>query len=287
MARSMKLLPSPMQAKLAVVTPSHFDPTAVAVRYAVQSRLEAWVLPEGTVPESVPHDAAAQHLKLLLEAWAARTAPQVLVARNLALRWLEEEPRVGIDPDVCVLDPAPPEGKELSSLCLWKQGHFPPSLCIEVVSRNHPHKDYTEIQDRYALVRTRELIVFDPLLAGPVALGGPFLIQLWRRDALGMLERVHASDQPVFSEVLDAWLQPTRTLLEIADDRAGKRRWPSWEEQARTWEARAEKERAEKEREREEKEREREEKERERAARLELERLLAEARAANGKPPKR
>jgi hypothetical protein len=234
------------------------------------------------VPESIPHDAAAQRLKLVLEVWASRLGRPCVIARNLAVRWLEANPRVGIDPDVCVLDPPPPGASELSSLCLWKPGHVPPSICFEVVSRNHPHKDYAELQDRYALVSTRELVVFDPFLAGPSALGGPVLLQLWRRDRVGMLERVHAGDSPVVSEALGAWLVPTAKTLEIADDRDAVRRWLPWEELALEEQARAERERAEKERERAEKERERAEKERERAARLELERRIAEIEAKVG-----
>jgi hypothetical protein len=258
-----------MHAKLrAIVSASRPDVAAVAVRYPVRSRLEAWVLPEGTVPESIPHDAAAQGLKLLLQAWAARGPRPRTVARNLAIRWSETAPKIGIDPDVCVLDPPPPNVEELSSLCLWKTGHAPPSICFEVVSRNHPHKDYGELQDRYALVKTRELVIFDPLLAGPRSLGGPVLLQLWRRDALGILERVHAGAQPVLSEVLGAWLHANEGSLVISNDEEGLDRWPSWEEQLRLQLAETERERAEK-------ERERAEKERERAARLELERRLA------------
>jgi hypothetical protein len=263
---------------------------AVGVRYPVQSRLDAWVLPEGTVAESIPHDVAAQRLKSLLEVWIAQGGRPRIAARNLAIRWLESAPQVGIDPDVCLLEPPPPEVSELSSLCLWKPGHLPPSICFEVVSRNHPHKDYTELQDRYALVGARELVVFDPLLAGPRAFGGPVLLQLWRTDALGVLERVYAGSEPVLSEVLGAWLHPSRTALDIANDREGVDRWHTWEELKDLESTRAERERiakereraekererAEKERERAEKERERAEKERERAARLELEqRLLA------------
>jgi Putative restriction endonuclease len=272
-----------------VVTAMRSEVPGVAVRYPVQTRPDAWVLPEGTVPESIPHDAVAQRLKLLLEVWAARLARPATVARNLAVRWLETSPSVGIDPDVCVLDPPPPGVNELGSLCLWKPGHAPPTICFEVVSRNHPHKDYSEIQDRYALVGTRELVVFDPFLAGPKSLGGPLLLQVWRRDRFGVLERVHAGDSPAASETLGAWLIPTTTTLEIADDREGNRRWLNWEElavaeQAATERERAEKERerAEKEHERAEKERERAEKERERAARLELERRIAEIEAKVG-----
>jgi hypothetical protein len=107
------------------------------------------------------------------------------------------------------------------------------------------------------------------LLAGARVHGGPLLLQLWRRDPLGLFERVAGGDQPVFSEVLGAWLVPTQTTLEIADDREGLERWPTWEDQMLA-------ERAEKERERAEKERERAEKERERAARLDVEQRLAQ-----------
>jgi hypothetical protein len=203
----------------------------------------------------------------LLEVWAERLERPCRVARNLAIRWLEASPRIGIDPDVCVLDPPPPDVDELSSLCLWKPGHAPPSICFEVVSRNHPHKDYAELQDRYALVRCKELVVFDPFLAGPSALGGPVLLQLWRRDRVGLLERVHAGDSPVVSEVLGAWLVPTSTTLEIAADHAGTQRWLTAEELAR-----------------DDANRERAEKERERAARIELERQLA---ASRRKPAKK
>jgi Putative restriction endonuclease len=263
-------LPSNMTAGLA----------AVSVRYAVRSAPEAWVLPEGLVPESIPHQAAAERLKLLLDAWSARTERNVRIASNLAVRFLENTPSVGIDPDVCVLEPPPPNADDLSSLCLWKPGHVAPPLCFEIVSASHPYKDYATIQDRYAALGTRELCVFDPLLAGPVALGGPVALQMWRRDAMGLFERVHFSDEPAYSVGLEAWLHPAGRMLEIADDPQGRHRWPSGEERERAEKEREraekERERAEKERERAEKERERAEKERERAAREALERRVAE-----------
>jgi hypothetical protein len=253
-----------MHATLVAVTRS--PAAAVSLRYAVDKIPEAWVLPEGTVPQSIPHDTVAEYLKLVLLAWAARTSRPVKIARDLAIRWLEQMPQIGIDPDVCVLQPPPPGAEDLASLCLWKPGHYSPPLCIEVVSANHPHKDYASIQDRYALIGTRELVVFDPLLVGPPSLGGPVALQLWRRDELGIFERVHFADEPVYSRVLEGWLVPRDRLLCIADDPRGERLWLTGEES----------ERAEKERERAEKERERAEKERERAARQDLERRVRE-----------
>lgn len=236
-----------------------------SVRYAVVSRLKDWVLPEGTVPESAGHDAAAHHLRLLLEAWVAtrqEREPEALpvqIARNLAVRWLEAAPAVGIDPDVCVLCPPPPEGSEVDSLRLWARGHFPPLISFEIVSKNHPHKNYSAVHERYAAMGTVELVVFDPLLAGPRSLGGPVALQLWRRDEADTLERIHFGPGPAYSEVLGAWLHRRGNLLAITHDEEGKVLWLTPEEHERA-----------------QKERERAQKERERVARLDAERRLAE-----------
>ncbi len=208
-----------------VILPVMLPPATVSIRYPVRPSLEAWVLPEGTVPEAPIHDEVAEALKLLLRAWANRLPGDVRIARNLAIRWLEDHPTTGIDPDVCVLAPPPEDLDELGSLCLWKAGHTAPTLCFEIVSKNHPHKEYVAIQDRYAAMGTHELVVFDPLLAGPKSLGGPVALQLWRRDTSGAFERVHFGAAPVYVEALDAWVIADGRALFIADDRAGKRRW--------------------------------------------------------------
>lgn len=206
----------------------------VALRYAVRPDQDSWVLPEGKVPESVPHDHAARRMADVLRSWADSLERPVRVARNLAIRWLEKAPQIGIDPDVCVLDPAPAEFESLGSLCLWKPGHFPPAICFEVVSPNHPHKDYKDVHERYAAIGARELVVFDPLLAGPASLGGPLKLQLWRRDACGAFERVAAGDGPVASDVLGCWIsaQDGRELV-FSADRTGEQRWLTAEERER------------------------------------------------------
>lgn len=208
-----------------ILAPSMQTRATVSVRYPVRMTPAAWVLPEGTVPEAPIHHVVAHRITLLLEAWAARQGRDLRVLRNLALRWLEEYPRTGIDPDVCLLDPPPPNLDEVASLCLWKPGHVPPSICFEVVSVNHPYKDYSVLQDRYAALGTHELIVFDPLLSGPVSLGGPVSLQVWRRDIAGGFERIHFESSPAYSQTLDAWLIPEGRTLHIAQDRAGQRRW--------------------------------------------------------------
>jgi Putative restriction endonuclease len=231
-----------MQGILAVMLP----PATVSIRYPVRVSPEAWLIPEGTVPEAPVHDEVAETLKLLLKAWAARSPTELRIARNLAIRFYAEDERVGIDPDLCVLAPPPPDLDELGSVCLWKPGHTAPTLCIEIVSLNHPNKDYVAIQDRYAALGTHELIVFDPLLAGPKSLGGPVALQLWRREEGGSFDRLCFGNEPVYSEVLDAWLVPQGRRLIIADDRAGNRPWltDAGESRVEAERARAEAERA-------------------------------------------
>jgi Putative restriction endonuclease len=260
----------------------------VSVRYPVPTTPAAWVLPEGTVPESPVHHDVAHRLTQLLEGWAARQKEPVRVLRNLAVRWLEEHPRTGIDPDVCVLAPPPPDLDACGSLCLWRAGHVAPPLCFEIVSINHPYKDYVALQDRYAALGTRELVVFDPLLAGPRFLGGPVALQVWKRDVSGALERVHFGNGPAYSDVLDAWLLPEGRKLELADDRAGVKRWltPAERAQADAERAQADTERAQADAERAQADAERAQAdaERERARSEDLERRLRELeRKANGR----
>jgi hypothetical protein len=243
---------------------------SVSIRYAVAAKPDAWVIPEGPVPEATAHDAAVLRVYLLLRAWAEARG-DCRVARNLALRWLEQHPRTGIDPDVCVLSPAPEDFDDLTSLRLWECGRTPPPFCVEVVSGSHPYKDYLEIHERYAALGTFELLVFDPLLFGPKALGGPVLLQLWRRDPTGAFERVYFGNDPVFSQALDAWISVDARELVISNHRDGRDRWLTAEERLQ---AETERLHSENERERAEKERERAEKERERAAREDLERRL-------------
>jgi hypothetical protein len=225
----------------------------IELRYTVRTPEDAWAIPERPVPESIPHNAAVHYLYCVLSFWASRSEKPVFVARNLAIRWLEERPNVGIDPDLCVLDPPPPAVDTLSSLCLWKPGHVAPRVSFEIVSASHPYKDYVAVHERYAAHGALELVVCDPELHGPESLGGPVALQVWRRNELDAFERQYAGPGPVFSHQLGAWISIEGGLPRIAGDRDGAERWPT------------------------EAEFERAEAERARAGRLELERELADS----------
>ncbi|HEU4539183.1 MAG TPA: hypothetical protein VFS00_33915, partial [Polyangiaceae bacterium] len=164
-------------------------------------------------------------------------------------------------------------------------GHAAPKVALEVVSAGHPRKDYGQALEKYDDSGTGELWVFDPLLAGPAAGGGPHRLQVWARDGRGRLVRQYAGEGPARSPYLGAWLVVVEggQRLRLADDPAGRRLWPTAEEAER---AAKEAERAAKERALAAKEAERAATEAERAAKeaalAELARLRAELEALRG-----
>ena len=207
---------------------------SAVVRYEVPGFAERWTLPEEPVPESAWHDACIELLRALFLAWIARTARNAAVYRNLAIRVRSDRPKVGFDPDLCLIDPVPPEGNELDSLKLWRPGHSAPALVVEVVSPNHPTKDYAEIPEKCAAAGVGELVVFDPKLAGPRTGGGPHLLQIWRHAESDSFVRLHASNAAGFSPLLGAWWTPVEggQRLGIADDAGGNKTWLTVEQAA-------------------------------------------------------
>ncbi len=213
----------------------------VRLVYEVEARDDEFLLEEETMPETPIHDQAIQLLVLLLQAWAARVGRDVLVARNLACRTDPADVRRGVDPDVCVIEPPPPDLDTLTQLRLWEPGHVAPWLAIEVVSESTADKDYQKAPVSYARLGTQELWIFDPKREGVGEMGGPYRVQVWRRER-DRMERVYAGEGPAWSEGLGAWLVVVDggRKLRLAGDEAGTQLWPTAAEQER-----AERERAE------------------------------------------
>ncbi len=209
--------------------PSRPTPRRARLAYDVERHYDDWTLTEETVPESRSHDLTLDLLKALLAAWAVRAGRNAQVGRNLAVRWEEERPNVGADPDLYVVEPPPPEGDDVESLRLWTPGHHPLLLAVEVVSASNATKDYGAAPNKHAAAGTRELWVFDPKLCGPKSHGGPVRIQVWARlgDDDDTFRRVYAGDGPVQSPSLGGWLFAVDEgqRLRIADDREGTRWW--------------------------------------------------------------
>ncbi|MDO9022024.1 MAG: Uma2 family endonuclease [Deltaproteobacteria bacterium] len=172
---------------------------------------ERWVLQDGvTMPESREHEKTCALLKEILLAWIARTGRDAGAGGNLAVRWDREHPTIGVDPDVYLVEPAPP-GRTLKSLRTWEKGHHPPRVGVEVVSEDSGEKDYVDGPQRYAASGTRELWVFDPERFGSANVGGPWVLQVWRHTKAGAFRHEYAEDgsrTPTSSA--HGWWSPTQ-----------------------------------------------------------------------------
>jgi len=221
-------------------TPSDPPERGARLSYRIEDFSDDWIIPEEIpAPESAWHDGCLELFKALLVAWAERTAQDAAVFRDMAIRPKQGKPRVGFNPDVCLVSPAPPGAHELESLRLWEAPT--PRLAFEAVSPSHPYKDYVIVPEKCAVTGVEELIVFDPLLAGPRAGGGPWLLQVWQRPPEGGLERVYAGGGAARSAVLGAWLVPdgAEHRLRVAARSDGGEPWLTKEERAVEAEARA------------------------------------------------
>jgi len=187
---------------------------------------EHWYLSDGF---NMPITAAAQRredtVQQTFEAHLARTSIDASILANVALRWDQAHPGVGVDPDVMWLEPALPD--TLRSVLTWERGVGVVRVAVEVVGRDTAHKDYQQGPAKYAASGTRELWVFDPDGYGRTETGeGPWTLQVWRKTRSGF-RRVYAGDGPVRSTELDAWLVVQGDLLRVSDDREGTRLWPT------------------------------------------------------------
>lgn len=203
------------------------SPAGILVGHRVTGFSERWTIGDVPVPEREWHYDATGLFQALIKHWIARTGKDAAAFCNLAIRVDRDRPQVGMDPDLAFVTPAPPDTGKLSSLRLWEPGHAVPALVLEVVSPGHPYKDYAETPDRCAALGVRELILFDPMRAGPKTFGRPSLVQIWRRTEVGAFLRVESTDGAAFSEVLGAYVIPDEAScrLRIADDDAGERPW--------------------------------------------------------------
>jgi Uma2 family endonuclease len=225
---------------------AHRSPRRIHLRYEVEPYPEDWFIEDDEkVPQSRPHHLRGNRLVDLFRGWKERHGRDVQVGKELALRWDESTPRVGVDPDVYIVEPPPPEGDDVMSLRTWETGHYPPLLAVEIVSKSRPDKDYKRAPLRYAASGTEELWIFDPELYGPKMpaslegppgpLEGPFRLQVWRRDEEGAFNRVHAGEGPAWSSAVGGWVfvvDEGRSLA-LADDKAGTAWWKTPEERER------------------------------------------------------
>ncbi|MCC6553437.1 MAG: Uma2 family endonuclease [Polyangiaceae bacterium] len=145
-----------------------------------------------------------------------------------------EHPQYGLDPDVYMVEPPPPEGAELMSLLLWQPGHVAPKLAVEIVSPGHPTKDYVIAPEKYAVSGVGELWILDARLEGPSKKGGPYAIQVWRRQEEGLFAQVYAGAGPAWSPAVQGFIQLLQdsAWYALSTDREGAERWLTEKEAA-------------------------------------------------------
>ena len=79
------------------------------VVYEVPFSDDGWVVVDGvTMPETAEHREATKLLEDVFATWIAATKRDAKVFGNLALRWVDARPQIGSDPDVMLVEPAPP-----------------------------------------------------------------------------------------------------------------------------------------------------------------------------------
>ncbi len=211
----------------------------VGLVFGVNEPPGGWLLEEDEVPETPLHDAIVELLVRIMKNRVRMMEANALIARNLGCRWNPGDARVGTDPDVVWIEPAPPEGREFKTLQVWLPTHRPPRVAVEVVSEVTARMDYLQAPVRCARLGARELWVFDPKHFGPSDTGGPFTVQVWRLSddpslPVPTIDRIHAGDGPAYSPELDAWLHVTDggLRLRIAADRNGDALWLTDDEEA-------------------------------------------------------
>ena len=201
-----------------------------------------------------------------------------LVGSDAFFAWLRVHPLVRVSPDVYVLvNPPEPLPKSFQT---WRPGHRAPVLAIEVVSDDW-RKDYEEAPQKYAMLGTDELILFDPEAATGAASGPERVpLQVFRRTDDGLFVRGEAGPGPIRCRTLACFVvvasTPTGPGFRLAYDAAGTELVPTRAERAEGERAVAEAERAQAEAERAQAEAERAQAQSERAQ-AQSERAQAEA----------
>ena len=146
---------------------------------------EHWYLTDDfNMPVTADTQRRENTLQSVFEAHVARHGRDASILANVAFRWDQAHPGVGVDPDILWLEPALPEGRR--SVLTWEEGTGVPRLAVEVVGRDTAHKDYNHGPGKYAASGVDELWVFDPDGFGRRDDGdGPHLLQVGRRTRTG------------------------------------------------------------------------------------------------------
>jgi Uma2 family endonuclease len=140
-----------------------------------------------------------------------REDPQVYVAADLLLYYVEGDPKEFVVPDVFVVRGVPKGERRIYKL--WEEGRAP-DVVFEITSASTRREDLGTKRVLYADLGVKEYFVFDPT--------GEDLRPPLRAFRLSGSE-YQPLKEPVFSEVLGLKLQIVDKHLRLFDPRTGKR----------------------------------------------------------------
>jgi len=141
-----------------------------------------------------------------------RDDPQVYVAGNLLLYYVEGDPSASVAPDVFAVFGVPKGKRQVYKV--WEEGKGP-DVVFEITSRSTMWKDKGAKKGVYEMLGVREYFLFDPLeeyLAPP--------LQGYRLAEEGYQK---IEDWPLVSEVLGLELRTERGLLRLYDVETGEK----------------------------------------------------------------
>ncbi len=194
---------------------------AVQEKVTVEPRIEVVYLPPLPVyyPESdgkpmAETDTHINQLIYLREALADyfRDDPNVYVAGNLFVYYVEGDPTQVVAPDVFVVKGVPKGERRIFQV--WKEGKGP-DVVFELTSKKTRYEDLGTKKGLYELLGVQEYIIFDPL--------GEYLqprLMMFRLTPEGYRP---VEGEPLVSQVLGLELRVEGNLLRLVDPRTGER----------------------------------------------------------------
>ncbi|MGB9774974.1 MAG: Uma2 family endonuclease [Anaerolineae bacterium] len=193
----------------------------VQEKVAVEPRVEVVYLPPLPVyyPESdgkpmAETDTHINQLIYLREALADyfRDDPNIYVAGNLFVYYVEGDPTQVVAPDVFVVKGVPKGERRIFQV--WKEGKGP-DVVFELTSKKTRYEDLGTKKGLYEVLGVQEYILFDPL--------GEYLqprLMMFRLTPEGYRQ---VEEDPLVSQVLGLELRVEGNLLRLVDPRTGER----------------------------------------------------------------
>ncbi|MCS7282083.1 MAG: Uma2 family endonuclease [Anaerolineae bacterium] len=187
----------------------------------VQPKVEVVYLPPARVeyPESdgQPMGETDAHIQLLIYLREAlndyfRNDPNVYVAGNLFVYYVEGDPSQVVCPDVFVVKGVPKGERRIFKM--WEEGKGP-DVVFELTSKKTRYEDLGAKKGIYEVLGVQEYFIFDPLgeYLRPPLIG-------FRLTPEGYRE---VKERPLVSEVLGLRLEVEGNLLRLVDPRTGQR----------------------------------------------------------------